>query len=180
MAGDLPELLGGSADLTGSNNTKWSGSVDITEDPANGNYIYYGVREFGMTAVVNGIYLHGGFIPYAGTFLVGVTFGAGWAPCIGPVLGGILTYAATREGLAEGVQLLGVYSAGLAVPFLVASLALSRFLSASRRFRRWLPWVERASGALLILVGVLLLSGQFTVLARWATQFTPDFILQNI
>lgn len=117
---------------------------------------------------------------YAGTFLVGVTFGAGWAPCIGPVLGGILTYAATREGLSQGVQLLGVYSMGLAVPFLVASLALSWFLSASRRFRRWLPWVERASGGLLILVGVLLLSGQFTVLARWATQFTPEFILQNI
>ena len=117
---------------------------------------------------------------YAGTFLVGVTFGAGWAPCIGPVLGGILTYAATREGLTQGVQLLGVYSAGLALPFLLASLALSWFLSASRRFRRWLPWVERASGALLVLVGLLLLSGQFTVLARWATQFTPEFILENI
>jgi len=66
----LPELLGGSADLTGSNNTNWSGSVDVTEDPAKGNYIFYGVREFGMTAIVNGLYLHGGFIPYSGTFLV--------------------------------------------------------------------------------------------------------------
>lgn len=117
---------------------------------------------------------------YAGTFAVGVAFGAGWAPCIGPVLGGILTYAATREGLSQGVQLLGVYSAGLAVPFLLASLALSRFLSASRRFRRWLPWVERASGALLVVVGLLLLSGQFTVLASWGAQYTPDFILENI
>ena len=66
----LPELLGGSADLTGSNNTNWSGSIDIMDDPAKGNYIYYGVREFGMTAIANGLYLHGGFIPYAGTFLV--------------------------------------------------------------------------------------------------------------
>ncbi|MEM7054138.1 MAG: transketolase [Pseudomonadota bacterium] len=66
----LPELLGGSADLTGSNNTKWSGSVDIMDDAANGNYIYYGVREFGMTAIANGIDLHGGFIPYTVTFLV--------------------------------------------------------------------------------------------------------------
>lgn len=65
----LPELLGGSADLTGSNLTNWSGSVPITRDPA-GNYIYYGVREFGMLAINNGIALHGGFIPYAGTFLV--------------------------------------------------------------------------------------------------------------
>ena len=66
----LPELLGGSADLTGSNNTNWSGSVDILDNPAEGNYIYYGVREFGMTAIANGLHLHGGFIPYTGTFLV--------------------------------------------------------------------------------------------------------------
>ncbi|MDT8437548.1 MAG: transketolase [Wenzhouxiangellaceae bacterium] len=66
----LPELIGGSADLTGSNNTDWSGSVDILDDAARGNYIYYGVREFGMTAIANGIALHGGFIPYTGTFLV--------------------------------------------------------------------------------------------------------------
>jgi transketolase len=70
LAPQLPELLGGSADLTGSNNTNWSGSVDITDDPATGNYIYYGVREFGMTAIANGLDLHGGFIPYTGTFLV--------------------------------------------------------------------------------------------------------------
>lgn len=66
----LPELLGGSADLTGSNNTFWSGSIDITKDWANGNYIHYGVREFGMTAIANGLNLHGGFIAYTGTFLV--------------------------------------------------------------------------------------------------------------
>ncbi|MFO7764458.1 MAG: transketolase [Wenzhouxiangellaceae bacterium] len=66
----LPELLGGSADLTGSNNTNWSGSRDIMQSDADGNYIYYGVREFGMTAIASGIHLHGGFIPYTGTFLV--------------------------------------------------------------------------------------------------------------
>ena len=66
----LPELLGGSADLAGSNNTRWSGSVDVREHPAQGNYVYYGVREFGMTAIANGLALHGGFIPYTGTFLV--------------------------------------------------------------------------------------------------------------
>ncbi len=64
----LPELIGGSADLTGSNNTKWSGSSDIVAD--GNNYIYFGVREFGMTAICNGMGLHGGFIPYSGTFLV--------------------------------------------------------------------------------------------------------------
>ncbi len=66
----LPELIGGSADLAGSNNTIWSGSVDVNDGTENGNYIYFGVREFGMTAIANGIGLHGGFIPYNATFLV--------------------------------------------------------------------------------------------------------------
>lgn len=66
----LPELLGGSADLTGSNYTNWSGSKGVEATQADGNYIYYGVREFGMSAMMNGIALHGGFIPYGGTFLV--------------------------------------------------------------------------------------------------------------
>lgn len=65
----LPELIGGSADLTGSNLTDWKGSLPVNEDPQ-GNYVYFGVREFGMIAINNGIALHGGFIPYAGTFLV--------------------------------------------------------------------------------------------------------------
>jgi len=66
----LPEMLGGSADLTGSNNTDWSGTHAISHDHFNGNYIHYGVREFGMSAIMNGLALHGGFIPYGGTFLV--------------------------------------------------------------------------------------------------------------
>ncbi len=66
----LPELLGGSADLTGSNNTNWSGSRSLSREQVNGNYIHYGVREFGMSAIMNGLALHGGFIPYGGTFLV--------------------------------------------------------------------------------------------------------------
>ncbi|MFQ5678182.1 MAG: cytochrome c biogenesis CcdA family protein [Gemmatimonadota bacterium] len=117
---------------------------------------------------------------YAGSLLVGITFGAGWTPCIGPILGGILTLAVTREQVADGVQLLGVYSLGLAVPFMVSALALSWFLSTFRRFRRFIPWVERVSGGLLVLVGFLLLTGQFTALAAWAARLTPDFILDRI
>ena len=66
----LPELLGGSADLAGSNLTLWKGSKGVRRDDAAGNYVYYGVREFGMSAIMNGVALHGGFIPYGGTFLV--------------------------------------------------------------------------------------------------------------
>ena len=65
----VPELIGGSADLTGSNNTWWSGSKEITPNDTSGNYVYYGVREFGMSAIMNGMALYGGFIPYSGTFL---------------------------------------------------------------------------------------------------------------
>lgn len=117
---------------------------------------------------------------YLGSTLVGVTFGAGWSPCIGPILGGILTLAAVRQTMTDGLLLLGFYSLGLAVPFLLSSVALSWFFSAFGRFRRYLPWVERVSGALLVVVGVLLISGRFTALAAWATQFTPDWVLERI
>lgn len=70
LAPMLPEMVGGSADLTGSNLTNWSGSKGITAEDASGNYVYYGVREFGMTAIMNGMALHGGIIPYGGTFLI--------------------------------------------------------------------------------------------------------------
>ncbi|MDD1784468.1 transketolase, partial [Enterovibrio sp. ZSDZ35] len=66
----LPEFMGGSADLAPSNLTMWSGSKAVTADDASGNYIHYGVREFGMTAIINGIALHGGFVPYGATFLM--------------------------------------------------------------------------------------------------------------
>lgn len=117
---------------------------------------------------------------YAGTMLVGVAFGAGWTPCIGPVLGGILTLAGTSGSLGQGVLLLAVYSAGLAVPFLLATLALDRFLAAFRRFRHWMPWVQRASGALLLVVGVLLVTGSFTVLSGLMARWTPSFLLDRL
>ncbi len=119
-------------------------------------------------------------VGYLGTLLVGVAFGAGWTPCIGPVLGGILTLAATRGTVAEGMGLLGVYSLGLAVPFLLATLLLERFLVGFARFRRYLPWVSRASGALLIAVGVLLITGSFTVLSGMLARWTPEFLLERL
>jgi cytochrome c-type biogenesis protein len=119
-------------------------------------------------------------VGYIGSFLVGVTFGAGWTPCIGPILGGILTFAATRQTLGEGVQLLAFYSAGLAVPFILSAVGFTWFLATFKRLRRHIVWVERASGALLVIVGLLLLSGQFTMLASWAANLTPDWILERI
>jgi len=117
---------------------------------------------------------------YLGTLGVGIAFGAGWTPCIGPALGAILTYGMTQDTMWAGVGLLTVYSLGLAVPFLLASLALDWFLQTFQRFRAWIPIVERASGILLILLGLLLLTGQFTVLAAWLNRYTPMWILERI
>jgi cytochrome c-type biogenesis protein len=119
-------------------------------------------------------------VGYLGSALVGMAFGAGWTPCIGPVLGAILGLAATSQDLSRGVLLLASYSAGLAVPFLLAAVALEAFLEWFQRFRRYLPWVMRVSGALLIFVGVLMVTGEFTRLAGWLQQFTPAALREQI
>lgn len=115
-----------------------------------------------------------------GAIVVGMAFGAGWTPCIGPVLGGILTYAYVQETFWSGVGLLFVYSMGLAIPFLLTALALDRFLVSYKRFRRYLPAVQIASGVLLMALGVLLLTGSFAILSEWLVQFTPEFLLERI
>lgn len=119
-------------------------------------------------------------VGYLGSALVGMAFGAGWTPCIGPVLGAILGLAATSQDLGRGMLLLAVYSAGLAVPFLVAAMALDSFLGWFQRFRRYLPWVMRVTGVLLIFVGGLMVTGEFTRLAGWLQQFTPDALREQI
>ena len=119
-------------------------------------------------------------VGYLGSAVVGIAFGAGWTPCIGPVLGAILSLAATTDSVSRGMLLLGVYSAGLAVPFLLAAIAVESFLDWFQRFRRFLPWVMRVSGVLLILVGLLMATGQFTRLAGWLQQLTPAFIRNQI
>ena len=108
-----------------------------------------------------------------GSLLVGVAFGAGWTPCIGPILGGILSLASVSTSMSRGLWLLVAYSAGLAVPFLLAALAIDHFVALFARLRRGLVWVSRISGALLIGVGLLLVTGYFTVLASWLQQLTP-------
>ena len=119
-------------------------------------------------------------VGFLGSALVGMAFGFGWTPCIGPVLGAILSLAATSHDVTRGMLLLGVYSAGLALPFLLAAYALDAFFDWFQRFRKYLPWVMRASGALLVFVGLLLVSGEFTRLAGWLQALTPDFIRSRI
>lgn len=108
---------------------------------------------------------------YLGSFLAGIVFAAGWSPCIGPILGAILFYAASQNSILLGISLLAVYSLGLAIPFFLSSLALQIFLEYYAKLRKHLRLVSLISGGLLIAVGVLLATNNFALLSlglnRW-------------
>ena len=110
-----------------------------------------------------------------GAFFVGTAFAFGWTPCIGPILGGILTIAASRESVGEGMQLLAVYSLGLGVPFLLTSVAINQFFAATKRIRKHYHKIELISGALLIVVGLLIFFDQFTLIVRYLEPYLPKF-----
>src|SRR5207247_9903956 len=104
------------------------------------------------------------------------SFGAAWTPCIGPILGAILTLAAAQASVGRGPALLTAYSIGLAVPFLLTALALDRFLVWFQRFRPYLVWVERIAGILLIILGLLLVTDRFALLASWLQGLPPELL----
>lgn len=108
----------------------------------------------------------GGSTPW-GAFVVGFAFAFGWTPCVGPILSVILGFAAAQDSVSKGIWLLTIYSLGLAVPFLLTSLGIERFLKFYGRFRRHMHALEIASGGLLIALGLLLVFGKFTILARY-------------
>jgi cytochrome c-type biogenesis protein len=115
-----------------------------------------------------------------GAVLLGMAFAAGWTPCIGPILGGILTVAGTSQTLSQGILLLAVYALGLGLPFFIAALAMERFISFSSRFRHYLPWVERIAGVLLIIAGILMLTGLYTSLNTFLLRFVPDWLFNSL
>jgi cytochrome c-type biogenesis protein len=106
-----------------------------------------------------------------GGLLTGVVFAIGWTPCIGPILGGILTFAATGQNTAGGAALLLAYSAGLGVPFLATSLAFDQAVSVFRRLRRAGAVLSVASGTGLLAMGLLVASGQLAVITRELARF---------
>jgi cytochrome c-type biogenesis protein len=101
-----------------------------------------------------------------GSVVAGIAFGAGWTPCIGPVLASILLYAGVSATVLHGAALLAAYALGLGVPFFVAAVAFNWFLSRTRALRAWLPWIERAAGAVMVVAGALLFTGRFAAMAR--------------
>ena len=110
-----------------------------------------------------------------GAMLVGIAFAFGWTPCIGPILAAILTVAAGEETVGEGIRLLAVYSAGLAIPFLMTAMAINSFFTAFAKIRRHYHAIEIASGLLMVAIGVLIFTNRFTIIAQWLTPYLPVF-----
>jgi cytochrome c-type biogenesis protein len=104
-----------------------------------------------------------------GAFLIGISFSAGWTPCIGPILGTILIYAGTHASASYGLKLLAIYSLGLAIPFVVASLAINLFFAYTRKLDKFMRMINLVSGIILIIFGVLLLTDSLGVIISLLT-----------
>ncbi len=128
-----------------------------------------GVLKIGFLSQEKRLHLRNRPAGLLGSFLVGVAFAAGWTPCIGPVLGSILLYAGTSASLTSGVELLAAYALGLGIPFLVTSLTINTALSYFRKISRYMRVISFVSGALLVVAGVLLFTGDFNALGRYTS-----------
>ena len=117
---------------------------------------------------------------YARSAIVGMTFAAGWTPCIGPLLGAILTLAIQGQNVGLSMFYLFVYSMGLAIPFLVTAWMLTAATNRLRIIQRHMGLIERVSGAFLIIIGVLLVTGTMTILNTYANRIVPAWLLENL
>ena len=106
--------------------------------------------------------------------LVGAAFGFGWTPCIGPILGSILTLAAIEENISKSVLLLSSYSLGLAIPFIISGVLIDKFLLFSKSFRKYISTITTVGGAILLLTGIAILTGQLQVLGFFILEYFPS------
>lgn len=104
---------------------------------------------------------------YLSSALLGVFFSAGWSPCVGPVLGAILTFAIYGGSVALGTKLLSAYSAGLAIPFLIAAFGIGWVTTILRKYNKVMHYVEIAMGAVMVIVGIMLFAGIFEIIAKY-------------
>lgn len=109
---------------------------------------------------------------FGNSVLFGFVFGTGWTPCVGLVLGGIL-YMASYENLGMGMVMLLIYSLGLGIPFLLVALIWSRSLDKLKKLNKWLPRIQQVSGGIMVLMGILLFTGQFAVISAYLARFVP-------
>jgi cytochrome c-type biogenesis protein len=110
--------------------------------------------------------------------IVGVGFGFGWTPCIGPILGSILAFASMEDSIYKGISLLSLYSLGLAVPFILSSLLIKRFLIFSKSTKNYLINIKKISGIFLIITGILIITGKLQILGFYLIEYFP--ILQKL
>lgn len=110
-----------------------------------------------------------------GAMLVGIAFAFGWTPCIGPILAAILAVASQQNSVNQGILLLSVYSMGLAIPFLLTALAINQFFKAFSKIRRHYHTIEIVSGVLMIVIGGLIFTNRFTIIAQWLSPYLPTF-----
>jgi len=111
-------------------------------------------------------------------FIVGAAFGFGWTPCIGPILGSIITLAALEENIGKGILLLSFYSLGLAIPFIISGVLIDKFLLFSKNFKKYTLIISKIGGAILLLTGIAILTNQLQVLGFFILEYFP--FLQNI
>ena len=106
--------------------------------------------------------------------LVGAAFGFGWTPCIGPILGSILTLASLEENISKGILLLSFYSLGLAIPFIISGVLIDKFLLFSKTFRKYLSNITKVGGAILLLTGIAILTNQLQILGFFILEYFPS------
>ena len=106
--------------------------------------------------------------------IVGMAFGFGWTPCIGPILGSILALAAIEENISKGILLLSFYSLGLAIPFIISGVLIDKFLFFSKSFRKYISTITKVGGAILLLTGIAILTGQLQVLGFFILEYFPS------
>ena len=160
-------------------NREWVGRVGGVLVIVLGLYLL-GILNFGIFAQERRLHLATKPLGFLGTVFVGMAFAAGWTPCIGPILGAVLTYTASSADLNRGLVLLSAYSLGLAVPFILAALAIDKFLVLFQKYRRAMQFATRLSGALLLFVGVLMLTDTMRLLSQWLQPFTPEIIRSRL
>ena len=117
---------------------------------------------------------------YLGSIIIGISFGAAWTPCIGPILGSILALAAGAKGMSQGATLLAAYSVGFAVPFLTAAWASGSVLNILQKYQKLLKGIHIAGGVLLVLLGILVMSGYFSILNSLLIKLTPAWLIEKI
>lgn len=170
-------LLGATATAVGTslnkyqNILRWVGGVLV---------IILGVHFTGLInikflQIEKRVHLQNRPIGYVGAVLIGMAFAAGWTPCIGPILGSILMVAATQSEISKGVLLLGVYSLGFGIPFLLSAIALNKFLTTYKKLSVHIPKIIVASGVILIIIGVLIITNNLSMLGLLLTDWFSAF-----